>query len=77
LIGEAETRFHQGRGYALQIWSSLGGKGEPLRLGQLQRDIPGDDFGDPVPLCRRSAVAVKQGVGRDSEETNRRQRRDA
>jgi len=76
-IGDAEAWLHQRRRDPLQIRSQVGGQGEPLRLGLLQQDILGDDFGDPARLGSGDAVAVKQGVGRDSEEANRRERRDA
>ena len=76
-IGDAEARLHQRRRDPLQIRSSVGGQGIPLRLRLLQRDILGDDFGDTARLGLGGAVAVEQGVGRDGEEANRRQRRDA
>ena len=76
-IGDAEARLHQRRRDPLQIRRPVGRQGKPLRLRLLQRDIPGDDFGDAARLGPGGAVAVKQGVGRDSEEANRRQRRDA
>ena len=76
-IGDAEARLHQRRRDPLQIRRSVGRQGKPLHLRLLQRDILGDDFGDTARLGPGGPVAVKQGVGRDSEEANRRERRDA
>ena len=76
-IGDAEAWLHQRRRDPLQIRSDVGGQGIPLRLRLLQRDILGDDFGDTARLGSGGAVAVEQGIGRDSEEANRRERRDA
>jgi hypothetical protein len=43
----------------------------------LQREIPRHDLGDTARFGLRDAVAVEQGVGRDGDEANRRERRDA
>ena len=48
-----------------------------MRLRLLQRNIPGDDFGDAAHPRPGDAIAVKQGVGGDREQANRRERRDA
>ena len=48
-----------------------------MRLRLLQREIPGHDLGDTARLGPGDTVAVKQGVGRDGDEANRRERRDA
>ena len=48
-----------------------------MRLRLLQRNIPGDDFGDTAHPGPGDAIAVKQGVGCDREQASRRERRDA
>ncbi len=75
-VGDAEARLHQRRD-PLQIRRCVDGHGEPLRLRLLQREIPGHDLGDTARLGLRDPVAVKQGVGRDRDEANGRERRDA
>ncbi len=75
-IGDAEARLHQRRD-PLQIRSHLAGPGEPADLGLLQRDILGDDVGDAAELGAGGAVAVNERVGRDRDEANRGERRDA
>jgi hypothetical protein len=76
-IGDTEPWLHQRRRDPLQIRSRVGRQGIPLRLRLLQRDILGDDFGDTACPGSGGAVAVEQGIGCDSEEANRRERRDA
>ncbi len=76
-IGDAEARFHQRRRDPLQIRCRVGGQRIPLCLRLLQRDVPGDDFGDAARLRPGGPVAVDQGVGRDREKTSRRERCDA
>jgi hypothetical protein len=58
----------------LQIRRGVDRHGKPLHL--LQRDVPGDNFGDPAHLGLGDPVAVEQRVGRDRDEAHRRQRRD-
>ena len=76
-IGDAEAGFHQRRGDPVEVRRSIRRQRKPLRLRQLQRDIPGDGFGDQASPDPGGAVAVEQRIGRDREEANRGKRRDA